>query len=224
MSVSFSLAARRMRAENISAFLATCFPGHQKTPLKHRSRFQLLVAVMLSAQCTDVRVNKVTPSLFFRFPTAVAMAGGQVADIARLISSVNYYHTKARHIHASSVVLRDKHKGKVPGSMPALLTLPGVARKTANVVLSDGFGVKVGVVVDTHVMRLCQRFLLTKEKTPTAIERELMKLIPQKDWRDFSLRLVLLGRIACPARQKAFSKDPLLDIKTSWAQYILSKG
>ncbi len=163
--------------------------------------FQLLVATILSAQCTDVRVNKVTPGLFAVLPDAAAFSRASVASIARRISSVNFFRNKAKHIALAARMIMEEFGGEVPRTMEQLVRLPGVARKTANVVLGVGFGVQEGVVVDTHVRRLSQRLGLTRENDPVKIERDLVKIVPQKMWETFSLLLISHGRKICVARK-----------------------
>jgi len=159
-----------------------------------------LIATILSAQCTDERVNMVTPALFKRFPTARAMAAADPAELEELIRSTGFYRNKTKSILGASVRLTEVFGGKVPQTMEALLTLPGVARKTANVVLGSAFGMNEGVVVDTHVQRLSQRMGLSKEHDPAKVERDLMALFPREEWTDLSHRLILHGRQVCNAR------------------------
>lgn len=169
--------------------------------LVHTNAFELLVATILSAQCTDERVNKVTPALFARFPTPVAMAQGDRAELEELIRSTGFFRNKAKNIQEASRRLVETFDGMVPDNMNDLLTLAGVARKTANVVLGTAYGIGVGVVVDTHVKRLSNRLGLTKVEDPEKIERDLMALVPQGDWVAFSHMLILHGRQVCDARK-----------------------
>lgn len=169
--------------------------------LNYDSPFQLLVATILSAQCTDKRVNIVTPKLFSKFGTVEKMASAKVADIEKIIRTTGFYHSKARYISGAAKMIVKKFHGEVPRTMEELTMLPGVARKTANVVLSVGFGLHDGIVVDTHVSRLSQRLGLTVEKTPEKIEKDLMKIIPRKKWDTFSLQLIQHGRTTCIARR-----------------------
>ncbi len=162
--------------------------------------FQLLVATILSAQCTDVQVNKVTPALFARFPTAEAMAAATVNQIIPYVKSVGFFRTKAKNLHGMATILVRDHGGRVPASQDELVKLPGVGRKTANVVLGDGFGI-TGITVDTHVGRLSRRLGLTRHTDPVKVEMVLNSLIPQAEWTRFSHRLIYHGRQVCHARK-----------------------
>ena len=169
--------------------------------LSHKSAWELTVATILSAQCTDVRVNLVTPKLFKTFPTPKAMAAASLPELEELIRTTGFFRNKAKSIQGAARVVTQNFGGKVPQTMEEILTLPGVARKTANVVLGSWYGVAVGVVVDTHVMRLSRRLELTKETTPEKVERDLMKIIPQDRWIDFSHEVIHHGRQVCIARK-----------------------
>ncbi len=175
---------------------ATC-ALHWRTP------YELLVATMLSAQCTDVRVNKVTPALFERFPDAAAAAAVEPEEVEPYIRSTGFFHNKAKAIVGASRLLMERHGGEVPASMEELVELPGVARKTANVVLAVAFGINAGLTVDTHVRRLSQRLGLTLQSDPRRIEVDLMQLLPQSDWENLSIRLIVHGRTVCTARHPA---------------------
>lgn len=169
--------------------------------LNHRNAFELLIATILSAQCTDVRVNKVTPELFEAYPTPEAMAKAPIQELEELVRSTGFYRNKAQSLKESSQLIVDDHNGEVPRNMQDLLRLRGVARKTANVVLGNAFDTNVGVVVDTHVKRLSNRFGLTKEKKNTSkIERDLMALFPREHWTNVSHLMIHHGRNACKAR------------------------
>ncbi|MDX1639885.1 MAG: endonuclease III [Balneolaceae bacterium] len=169
--------------------------------LDHRNAFELLVATILSAQCTDVRVNKVTPELFSAYPTPATMAEAPIQELEELIRSTGFYRNKAKALKESSQAIVEKHNGEVPPNMDDLLNLYGVARKTANVVLGNAFDINAGVVVDTHVKRLSNRFDLTKEKKNTdKIERDLMALFPREHWTNLSHLMIHHGRNACKAR------------------------
>ncbi len=170
-----------------------------KCSLDHKNPFELLIATILSAQCTDKRVNMVTPGLFEKFPNASAMAKGDIEEIKKIIRSTGFYNSKAASIKEASRIISEKFGGHVPGNMKDLLILPGVARKTANVVLSSAFGKNEGVVVDTHVKRLAFRLGLSKHSNPEKIEKDLMKVLPRKDWGFFSHALVFHGRSLCSA-------------------------
>jgi endonuclease-3 len=191
---------------------ATCSLNYQ-TPV------QLLVATILSAQCTDERVNKVTPTLFDRFPTALALASADREELETLIRSTGFYRNKAKNIQGACQKIIDDFNGEVPKQMEALLTLPGVARKTANVVLAHAYGIIEGVTVDTHVKRLSNRLGLTTHTDPVKIERDLMALIPQPDWETFSIRLIYHGRAICKARSPNCPSCQLSDLCPSNSQY-----
>ena len=168
--------------------------------LVHKNPLELLVATILSAQCTDARVNKVTPFLFERYPEAADLAASQRAELEELVRTTGFFRNKAKAIQGAASRITNEFGGTVPSSMEELLTLPGVARKTANVVLGTAFTVAEGVVVDTHVFRLSQRMGLAKTKTPEQTERRLMELVPRKDWIDFAHILIRHGRTVCTAR------------------------
>lgn len=171
-----------------------------------------MVATILSAQCTDERVNKVTPALFERFPNAQAFAECDIEELEQLIKSTGFYRNKAKNIRAACQKIMANFNGEVPASMEELLTLPGVARKTANVVLAHGFGINAGVTVDTHVKRLTNRLGLTKHEDPIKIEQDMIKLLPQPDWENWSIRLIYHGRAVCNARSPACDRCELADL------------
>ncbi|RMH38796.1 MAG: endonuclease III [Deltaproteobacteria bacterium] len=183
--------------------------GHATCELNHRNPFELLVATILSAQSTDKRVNQVTPELFARYPTPAALAAADPDDVERIVHSTGFFRQKTRAILGVARALVDRHGGEVPRSMEALTALPGVARKTANVVLGTAFGIPSGIVVDTHVKRLANRLGLTRETDPVKIERDLMALIPRDRWIDFSHQLIWHGRRICHARKPACDQCPL---------------
>ena len=168
--------------------------------LRHENALQLLVATILSAQCTDARVNLVTETLFSEYSTAADYAAADPLKFQAEIRSTGFFRAKTKSILGAARMLVERHGGEVPDTMEALLELPGVARKTANVVLGTWFKKATGVVVDTHVQRLSRRLRLTKEKEPVKIERDLMKLVPEKDWIAFSHMLIWHGRRVCTAR------------------------
>jgi endonuclease-3 len=174
--------------------------------LENETPFELLVATILSAQCTDVRVNMVTPELFRRWPTAADMARAPIKSLEKVIQSTGFFRAKAKNIKAASLALMEQHGGEVPRDMEQLVALPGVGRKTANVVLGTAFGVATGVVVDTHVSRLSQRLGLTKHTDATKIEQDLMRIVPQEDWVNFAHRMIHHGRQICVARKPKCSK------------------
>lgn len=190
---------RKERAERIQEILAREYPA-PRCALNHKTAFQLLCATILSAQCTDERVNKVTPALFARYPTPRALAGADPGDVTEIIRSTGFFNNKTKSLIGAAFRIVEDFGGTVPRTMEELLTLPGVARKTANVVLGTWFGKNVGVVVDTHVTRLSRRMGLTRNQTPEKIERDLMKVFPQDEWTNLSHRLILHGRAVCAAR------------------------
>lgn len=180
--------------------------------LDYETPVQLMVATMLAAQCTDARVNQVTPALFDRFPNAAAMAAADIAELEELVRSTGFYRNKAKNIQAAAHRIVTVFDGAVPSTMAELITLPGVARKTANVVLAHAFGIHEGVTVDTHVKRISGHMGLTKQTEPPKIEQALMKLLPQEDWENWSIRLVYHGRAVCTARSPNCMRCDLLDI------------
>jgi endonuclease-3 len=169
--------------------------------LTHRNAFELTIATILSAQTTDVGVNKATPELFAMFPTPKALAAAPVLEVERIIHGTGFYRAKAKNIIGAARVLVENFGGKVPQTVEEMITLPGVARKTANVVLGSWYGIAAGVVVDTHVLRLSYRLELTKATEPVKVERDLMKVIPQDRWIQFSHELIHHGRQICIARK-----------------------
>lgn len=167
--------------------------------LDFTSRLELLVAVILSAQCTDERVNQVTPELFAQYPDVEAFANANQAELAEVIGSITYPNSKAEYLQTAAQAIRDDYDGQIPDSMDELTELPGVGRKTANVVLQHGHDIREGVVVDTHVMRLAARLDLVDVTTRSAIERELMTLLPQEHWQEFTHLMISHGRAVCSA-------------------------
>jgi endonuclease III len=188
--------------ERIAAILELLAKAYPKAEcaLHHRNAWELLVATILSAQCTDARVNIVTPALFKKFPTPTDFAHAPIVEIEELIRSTGFYHNKAKSLKGAAEALMAQFNGKVPQTMEELLTLPGVARKTGNVVLGVSYGIAVGVVVDTHVLRLSRRLELTRETEPVKVEKDLMKIIPQDRWIAFSHEMIHHGRQVCIAR------------------------
>ena len=180
--------------------------------LNYETPVQLLVATILSVQCTDDRVNLVTPALFERFPDAVALGNADLEELESLVRSTGFYRNKSKNIKGACQAIVNKFNNQVPQRMELLLELPGVARKTANVVLAHAFGINMGVTVDTHVKRLSQRLGLTEHTDPTRIERDLMVLLPQPDWENWSIRLVYHGRAVCNARNPACNICELADL------------
>ncbi len=178
--------------------------------LTHENAFQLMCATILSAQCTDERVNMVTPKLFAAFPTPAAMADAPLPVLEEIIRSTGFYRQKAKSLKNSARILVDRFGGEVPRTIDELMTMPGVARKTANVVLGTAYGVAVGVVVDTHVQRLSLRLALTRNLTPEKIEQDLMQVIPRESWIRFSHQMIWHGRRVCFARKPDCEHCPLV--------------
>jgi endonuclease-3 len=191
---------RRERTARIADLLGEDYP-EATTALNHTSAFELLVATILAAQCTDARVNVIAPDLFRRWPDARAMSRATQAQLERAVHSTGFYRNKAKNLLATSRLLVERHGGEVPQTMAELTALPGVARKTANVVLGTFFRRPEGVVVDTHCQRLSRRLRLTTHDDPVKIERDIMDLLPRERWTDFSHRLVFHGRRVCAARK-----------------------
>ncbi len=187
------------RVEAILKGLAEAYPDAE-CALNHKSPWELLVATILSAQCTDVRVNMVTPELFRRFPTPAAMAKAELSELEELIRTTGFFRNKAKSIKGAANAIVNDFGGKVPQTLAELITVPGAARKTANVVLGVSYGKAEGVVVDTHVFRIARRLCLAKGDTAQAVEQELMKVIPQDRWIAFSHELIHHGRKICVAR------------------------
>ncbi|HKB17307.1 MAG TPA: endonuclease III [Planctomycetota bacterium] len=206
----FDLDAARPRALAIARLLHEAHPG-AACALRHGSPLQLLVATILSAQCTDARVNLVTPDLFARFRTAVDFANAPRGALERAIRSCGFYNAKAKSIRGACRRLVEAYGGEVPRTMEDLLTLPGVARKTANVVLGTAFGIPSGFVVDTHVHRLAQRLALTNQDTPEKIETDLTSLFPREEWIFCGHALIWHGRLVCQARKPACFRCTLRD-------------
>lgn len=206
-----SARARRARTVEILERLRREYPG-SRTALHYRNPFELLVSTVLSAQTTDVTVNAVTPGLFRRFPTPEAMAAADLAELETLVHTTGFFRTKARAIKGLAQALIGEHAGEVPASMEALRTLPGVGRKTANVVLGNAFGINEGVVADTHVQRLSRRLGLTWQSDPEKIERDLMELVPRQDWTIWSHLLIDHGRKVCKARKPACAACVVADL------------
>ena len=200
--------ADRRRAARIFKLLQQRYPDAH-CALNHSNPFELLVATILSAQCTDVLVNQVTPGIFRKLPTPQAMAEADLKTIESLVNRVNFWRNKAKNLQGMARMLVEKHGGIVPQTMEELIELPGVARKTANVVLGNAFHINTGVVVDTHVGRLAHRFGLTKHTDPKKIERDLMALFPQKNWTLLSHLLIYHGRQVCKARHALCAEDEL---------------
>ncbi|MGH7450243.1 MAG: endonuclease III [bacterium] len=172
-----------------------------KCALRFTNPFELLVATILSAQSTDKTVNQITPALFKKYPTPAAMAEADITELEEVIRPSGFFHNKARNLKDCAAAIVNEHHGEVPRTMEELTALPGVGRKTANVVLDNAFGINAGVVVDTHIQRLSQRLGFTKEQNPEKIERDLMSIVPQDDWTIFAHQMIQHGRQVCQARK-----------------------
>jgi endonuclease III len=211
MSITRKLAKPQQQAGEVLIRLKRLYP-EAKCSLNYETPVQLLVATILSAQCTDERVNLVTPELFRRFPDALALSQAPIAEIESLVRSTGFYRNKAKNIQAACQMMVEKFASLPPKRMELLLELPGVARKTANVVLAHAYGINQGVTVDTHVKRLSFRLGLTANTDPVKIERDLMKLLPQEDWENWSIRLIYHGRAICKARKPECAVCSLSDL------------
>ena len=198
----------QQRTRKLIGQLKRAYPDAQCS-LNHANPLELLVATILSAQCTDERVNLVTIELFRKYRRSDDYADAPVEELEQDIRSTGFYRNKARAIQGACRIIREQHDGKVPAELDALVALPGVARKTANVVLGNAFGITSGIVVDTHVARLSLRLGLTTEQQPEKIERDLMQLVPRKDWIDFSHLLIAHGRKVCKARTPLCAECPV---------------
>jgi endonuclease-3 len=192
--------ARRERAADIFRLLEREYPG-ARTALEHRDPFELAVATVLSAQCTDERVNMVTPSLFRRFPRAEALAQASQEELEDLVHSTGFFRNKAKNLIGMARAVVEEYEGELPRTLAELTGLPGIGRKTANVILGNAFGIDEGVVVDTHVKRLSGRMGFTRETTPEKVEQDLMEVFPREQWTPLSHLLIFHGRGPCPARK-----------------------
>jgi len=201
-------AERAARVRRIIQQLDKMYPT-PAVPLTHRNAWELLVATILSAQCTDKRVNEVTPGLFQKYPAIADLASANQAELGNDIRSTGFFNNKSKSLIGAARKILSDFGGEVPRSMEELLTVPGVARKTANVVLGAFFHIPAGVVVDTHVQRNARRLDLTKHTDPVKIEQDLMKVLPQEKWIDFPLQLIYHGRALCVARKPKCSECPL---------------
>ncbi len=199
----------KAHTKKILKTLRSTYPN-VKTQLNHRNPFELLLATILSAQCTDKQVNRVTKNLFNQYNSPRDFANMPIQILEKLVHSTGFYRNKAKNIRNCCQALIKNHNGRVPETMAELIALPGVGRKTANVVLGAAFGIP-GVVVDTHVARISRRLGLTGNKDPVKIEFDLMKILPKKDWNDFSLQLIWFGREFCKARNPGCRACPLSD-------------
>jgi len=206
-----SLKARREHARALAPCLAELYPSLEIS-LDWKNPLELIVATVLSAQCTDERVNRVTASLFPRYPTAEDYAAAPQEELEEAVRSTGFYRNKAKNVKGLAKRIVEEYGGEVPRTMDELLTLPGVARKTANVVLSNAFGLCEGIVVDTHVKRVSNRVGLTDETDPVKVERDLMEVLPREEWHSFPWRLILHGRAVCKARKPACDTCPIRDL------------
>lgn len=202
---------RVKQAADVAGILAETYPSAE-CALHHRNPYELVVATILSAQCTDARVNMTTPALFEKYPTAERLAESKQEDVERIIKPLGFFRAKATNIRGMARSLVDDFGGELPQTLEEMITLPGVGRKTANVVLGVAFGHPTGVVVDTHVRRLTNLIGLVSSKDPVKIEQELMKLLPTDEWIDFSHRLIHHGRKICIARRPRCPECPLLAV------------
>lgn len=207
-------AAKRERAIEVCERLDRRY-GPVECFLDHENPFRLVISVLLSAQTTDAQVNKVTPELFRRWPTPEAMAGATPTEIAEVIKSLGFYKTKAKHCVEAAQIIAADYGGHVPADMKELVKLPGVGRKTANIVLNVSFGIVEGIAVDTHVNRIAHRLKLspkTHEKEPLKTEQDLLKILPKEYWRNVNHQWIKFGREICDARKPLCSECPLSDI------------
>ena len=210
------LAERKLRIQKLNRALTKLYPD-AAIELNYKTPWELLVSVQLSAQSTDKQVNKITEKLFKKYKKledyvrAGASAHGR-REFEKDIFASGFYRNKAKNILASARIIKEENAGRVPHTMEEMLALPGVARKTGNVVLAEAFGVLAGVTVDTHVIRFVNRFVLSYEKTPEKIEKDLMLLLPKREWRAFTHRVIWYGRRMAPARIYDTNKDPLIKI------------
>lgn len=200
--------AKKKRAGRIVKELKKLFPK-SKIVLNYSNNWELLVAVILSAQCTDKMVNRVTEKLFQKYKTLDDYLNADLKIFEQDIKSTGFYRNKAKNILSSARIIKEKYKGKVPRSMKDILTLPGVARKTANVVLGNAYGIVEGIAVDTHVKRLSKLWGLTDQTDPNKIEKDLMKILPKSEWFNFTYRTIDYGRKYCSARQHDHKKCPV---------------
>jgi endonuclease-3 len=209
-----SLPEKKVRAKAIYRQLTKSYPN-VRCELDYRNPFQLLVATVLSAQCTDKRVNQTTPALFKKYPNPKKMAKADVKDIQRLVKSTGFYRAKAKNIKALSNKIMEEFDGDVPSNIDDLITLPGVGRKTANVVLGHAFGIP-GITVDTHFGRLSRRFGWSKQSDPVKVEFEVGELIAEKEWTNLSQRMIWHGRRVCHSRKPACGACPIANLCPSY--------
>ena len=205
------LADKQRRTRKIVTSLAMTY-GNAECALHHRNAYELVVATILSAQCTDERVNRVTPTLFAAYPTPEALAASEQADVEGIVKSLGFFRNKAENIRGMAQKLVAEFNSELPRTLDEMISLPGVGRKTANVVLGTWYGLPTGVVVDTHVKRNCRLLGLTESANPEIIERELIALLPRDEWINFSHRLIHHGRRICVARRPNCVECPLLTL------------
>ena len=205
------LQERKIRYQKLERELKKLFP-HAHIELNYKTPWQLLVAVQLSAQCTDKMVNKITKKLFTKYKTLDDYVRAKPAAFAQDIKSSGFYQNKTKNILAAAKLIKSNFGGKVPKTIEEMLTLPGVARKTATVVLSEAYGIVAGITVDTHVIRFVQRYDLSDYKDAVRIEKDLMQIVPKKEWPHFTHRVIHYGRYLAPARPYDTTKDPLIKI------------
>lgn len=207
-SAAHSAPARIARAERVSRALSALYP-EPKCELDYSTPFQLLIAVILSAQTTDKRVNTITPTLFERYPDAQALSKANLFALREILRPIGFFRAKARAIRETAKLLVKRHKGEVPRTLAEMVKLQGVARKTANVVLGEAFGISEGIAVDTHVERVARRLGLTQARTVRGVEKDLMALTPREAWAKDHLRMVLFGRYLCVARSPKCDRCPV---------------
>lgn len=209
--MSATIDARKKQARKVVQHLHKHYP-RAECALYHENPFQLLAATILSAQCTDERVNSVTPTLFQQFPDPQSLARATQKQVEKIVQPLGFFRAKAKNLRGMAERLVGVYAGALPQTLEDLITLPGVGRKTANVVLGTAFGIPSGVVVDTHVRRISNLLGLTESQNPEIIERDLVEVLPQKDWIDYSHRLIHHGRAICIARRPKCRECPLLKI------------
>ena len=215
----YNFATAMKNIVEILKILKQNFP-HAKIALNYRNEWELLVAVILSAQCTDKKVNEVTSKLYRKYPYLSAYCNADIAEFETDIRPTGFYHNKAKNILASARIIAEKYKGKIPNKMEELISLPGVARKTANVVLGNAFKIYEGIAVDTHVIRISQRLGLTENTDPVKIEKDLMKIIPKVEWFNFTYMVIDFGRSICDAKKPQCSNCSLIKLCPSAKQFL----
>jgi endonuclease-3 len=215
-------AARKARARAIVNVLKKIFP-HPKIALRYKTPWELVVAVQLSAQCTDKKVNEITPALFRRYKTLRAYTKANPREFQKYIFQAGFFRAKTRNILAAAKVVHDRYGGVLPKTVEEMIRIPGIGRKSANVILGNAYGVVEGIAVDTHVRRLCWKLGLTDHKDPKRIEQDLMALLPKKEWFLFTYRIIEYGRQTCPARKHDCAGHPLTKIYPPAANRWISK-